>query len=126
MATTKVSTKLLETVGVAEGGTGATSTSAARTSLGLVIGTNVLAPNGSGSSLTGIATGATDAEAANIMLNAFRISVVGSLTKVRLRMRPIAVVVIYMSQQTILLPKTVGILEPAPGLVVRQYLTKHG
>ena len=81
MATTKVSTKLLETVGVAEGGTGATSTSAARTSLGLVIGTNVLAPNGSGSSLTGIATGATDAEAANIMLNAFRISVVGSLTK---------------------------------------------
>jgi hypothetical protein len=41
MATTKVSTKLLETVGVAEGGTGATSTSAARTALGLVIGTNV-------------------------------------------------------------------------------------
>jgi len=80
MATTKVSTKLLETVGVAEGGTGATSASAARTSLGLVIGTNVLAPNGSGSSLTGIATGATDAEAANIMLNTFRISVNGGLS----------------------------------------------
>jgi len=80
MATTKVSTKLLETVGVAEGGTGATSTSAARTSLGLVIGTNVLAPGGDGSSLTGIAGGATDSEKANIMLNAFRISVNGGLT----------------------------------------------
>jgi len=80
MATTKVSTKLLETVGVAEGGTGATSASAARTSLGLVIGTNVLAPGGDGSSLTGIAGGATDSEKANIMLNAFRISVVGSLS----------------------------------------------
>jgi len=57
MATTKVSTKLLETVGVAEGGTGATSASAARTSLGLVIGTNVLAPGGDGSSLTGISSG---------------------------------------------------------------------
>jgi len=110
MATTKVSTKLLETVGVAEGGTGATSTSAARTSLGLgtvatldtvsvatggtgatsasaartalglVIGTNVLAPGGDGSSLTGIAGGATDAEKSNIMLNAFRISVNGGLS----------------------------------------------
>jgi len=80
MATTKVSTKLLETVGVAEGATGATSTSAARTSLGLVIGTNVLAPGGDGSSLTGIAGGATDAEKSNIMLNAFRISVNGGLS----------------------------------------------
>jgi len=80
MATTKVSTKLLETVGVAEGGTGATSAGAARTSLGLVIGTNVLAPNGSGSSLTGIATGATSQEATNIMLNAFRIAVAGGLS----------------------------------------------
>jgi len=112
MATTKVSTKLLETVGVAEGGTGATSSgaartslglgtvatldtvsvatggtgatsaSAARTALGLVIGTNVLAPNGSAASLTNLpAGGASAAEATNIMLNAFRISVVGSLTK---------------------------------------------
>jgi len=81
MATTKVSTKLLETVGVAEGGTGATSTSAARTSLGLVIGTNVLAPNGSAASLTNLpAGGASAAEAANIMLNAFRISVNGGLS----------------------------------------------
>jgi len=61
MATTKVSTKLLETVGVAEGGTGATSTSAARTSLGIV-------------------AGASDTEKANIMLNAFRITVNGGLT----------------------------------------------
>ena len=38
MATTKVSTKLLETVGIAEGGTGATSASAARTSLGIGAG----------------------------------------------------------------------------------------
>jgi hypothetical protein len=80
MATTKVSTKLLETVGVAEGGTGATSTSAARTSLGLVIGTNVLAPNGSGSSLTGIATGATDAERTSIIVNAFNIATAGSFS----------------------------------------------
>ena len=39
---------------VASGGTGATSASAARTSLGLVIGTDVLAPNGSGASLTSL------------------------------------------------------------------------
>jgi Fe-S cluster assembly iron-binding protein IscA len=81
MATTKVSTKLLETVGVAEGGTGAVSSSAARTSLGLVIGTNVLAPDGSAASLTNLpAAGASAAEAANIMLNSFRISVNGGLT----------------------------------------------
>jgi len=78
MATTKVSTKLLETVGVAEGGTGATSTSAARTSLGLVIGTNVLAPNGSAASLTNLpAGGASAAEAANIMINSFNIAAAG-------------------------------------------------
>jgi len=70
----------LDTVSVATGGTGATSASAARTALGLVIGTNVLAPGGDGSSLTGIASGATDAEAANIMLNAFRIAVNGGLS----------------------------------------------
>ena len=41
---------------VASGGTGATSASAARTSLGLVIGTDVLAPNGSAASLTSFPT----------------------------------------------------------------------
>ena len=46
---------------------------------GAVIGTDVLAPTGDGSGLTGIATGATTAEKTNIMLNAFRISVNGGL-----------------------------------------------
>jgi len=41
---------------VANGGTGASSDSAARTNLGLVIGTDVLAPDGDGSSLTGISS----------------------------------------------------------------------
>ena len=38
------------------GGTGATTTSGARTNLGLVIGTDVLAPNGSAASLTSFPT----------------------------------------------------------------------
>jgi len=41
---------------IANGGTAATSASAARTSLGLVIGTDVLAPNGSAASLTSFPT----------------------------------------------------------------------
>ena len=45
---------LAQALPVASGGTGATSASAARTSLGLVIGTDVLAPNGSGASLTSL------------------------------------------------------------------------
>ena len=40
---------------VGKGGTGASSAGAARTALGVVIGTNVLAPDGDGSALTGIA-----------------------------------------------------------------------
>ena len=39
---------------VGKGGTGASSAGAARTALGVVIGTNVLAPDGDGSALTGI------------------------------------------------------------------------
>lgn len=44
------------TVAVANGGTGATTASGARTNLGLVIGTDVLAPNGSAASLTSFPT----------------------------------------------------------------------
>ena len=39
---------------IGKGGTGASSAGAARTALGLAIGTDVLAPDGNGSSLTGI------------------------------------------------------------------------
>ena len=42
------------TLPVTSGGTGSTTASGARTNLGLVIGTDVLAPTGSGASLTGI------------------------------------------------------------------------
>lgn len=50
-------------VAVADGGTGASTASAARTNLGLVIGTDVLAPNGNGSALTGI----TQSQVANLV-----------------------------------------------------------
>jgi hypothetical protein len=45
---------LAGTLAVANGGTGSTTASGARTNLGLVIGTDVLAPNGSGASLTSL------------------------------------------------------------------------
>lgn len=47
---------LAGTLVVANGGTGATSAADARTNLGLVIGTDVLAPNGSAASLTSFPT----------------------------------------------------------------------
>ncbi len=52
--TTSGTITLAGTLAVANGGTGATSAAAARTALGLVIGTDVLAPNGSGASLTAL------------------------------------------------------------------------
>jgi hypothetical protein len=54
--TTGTASNVTGTVAIANGGTGATTASAARTGLGLVIGTDVLAPNGSAAALTSFPT----------------------------------------------------------------------
>jgi len=54
--TTGSAGSLSATLAVASGGTGATTAPGARTNLGLVIGTDVLAPNGSAASLTNFPT----------------------------------------------------------------------
>jgi len=73
---------------VANGGTGASSDSAARTNLGLVIGTDVLAPDGDGSSLTGISSLPSQSGNANKFLttngSAASWGAVGGITQAKL------------------------------------------
>jgi len=62
-STTGTAANVTGIVALANGGTNATTAAGARTNLGLVIGTDVLAPTGNGSSLTGI----TQSQVANLV-----------------------------------------------------------